>query len=240
MKDQVFEGATVENAISSASSALGVATDRLRYVVLDAGQPAVRGLEARPARIAVLFDRAAAGAPAAAPSPDPRPAASPDATAAPASVSEVAAEIRALVRELARSAESDLSADVTVSDQSVHVRLGGPGKDLLLADDADVLESLEYLLQLMHRRAIEPRRLIVDCEGYRADRDRSLKEEALALAAAVAEDGRPRRTRALNSYERRVVHTALTDHPAVHTFSVGEGADRRVTVAPRPPAEDKA
>jgi len=237
MKDQMFEGPTVESALLSASSALGVSADRLRYVVLDAGQGAVRGLEARPARIAVLFDRAAPGA---APAPAPAASPTPAAPSAVPSVSGVAAQIRELVRELARAAETDLSADVTVSDESVHVRLGGPGKDLLLEDDADVLESLEYLLQLMHRRAIEPRKLIVDCEGYRADRDRSLKEEALALAAAVAEDGRPRRTRALNSYERRVVHTALTDHPAVHTFSVGEGADRRVTVAPRPPAEDKA
>lgn len=234
MKDQVFDGPTVESAVAAASAALGVPGERLRYVVLDAGQAAARGLEARPARIAVLFDRGAS-----APPPEPGPA-PPAASGAPPSPAAVAAQIRELVRELARAAETDLSADVAVSDESVHVRLGGPGKDLLLEDEADVLESLEYLLQLMHRRALEPRKLIVDCEGYRSDRDRALKEEALALAAAVAEDGRPRRTRALNSYERRVVHTALTDHPSVHTFSVGEGADRRVTVAPRPPAEDKA
>jgi spoIIIJ-associated protein len=88
----------------------------------------------------------------------------------------------------------------------------------------------------MYRRAIEPRRLVVDCEGYRSDRDRALHDEALALAAAVAGDGVPRKMRALNSYERRIVHAALTGHPAVHTFSVGEGGERRVTVAPKPPA----
>jgi spoIIIJ-associated protein len=159
------------------------------------------------------------------------------------SPSAAAAEIRELVRELARAAEIDLSAEVDVGEETVNVRLGGPGKDFLLADDADVLESLEYLLQLMYRRALEPRRLVVECEGFRADRDRALREEALSLAAAVARDGQARRTRALNSYERRVVHTALTDHPQVRTFSVGEGADRRVTVAPREaapsPGEDQ-
>ena len=61
-------------------------------------------------------------------------------------------------------------------------------------------------------------------------------DEAVALAAAVAGDGVPRKMRALNSYERRVVHAALTGHPAVQTFSVGEGGERRVTVAPKPPA----
>lgn len=238
MKDQVFEGGTVEQALQAASRGLGTPADRLRYVVLDAGQPAVRGLEARPARIAVLFDKAPP-APAAAREAAPAAAPAPPA-AGPGGVSAAASEIRELVRELARAAEVDLSADVTVSDEALVVKIAGSGRDLLLADDADALESLEYLLQLSYRRAIEPRRLVVDCEGFRADRDRALKEEALALAAQVAGDGVARRTRALNSYERRVVHTVLTDHPAVHTFSVGEGADRRVTVAPRPRADEPA
>jgi spoIIIJ-associated protein len=53
------------------------------------------------------------------------------------------------------------------------------------------------------------------------------------MAATVAADGVPRKMRSLNSYERRVVHAALTGHPAVRTFSVGEGGERRVTIAPR-------
>jgi spoIIIJ-associated protein len=237
MKDQVFEGTSVEQALQAAARGLGTPAERLRYVVLDAGQPSARGLEARPARIAVLFDKAPA--PPAAREAAPAPAAATPPAAA-TGVSAAASEIRELVRELARAAEVDLSADVSVTDDALTVRIEGSGRDLLLEDDADALESLEYLLQLSYRRAIEPRRLVVDCEGYRADRDRALREEALALAAAVAGDGVARRTRALNSYERRVVHTVLTDHPAVRTFSVGEGADRRVTVAPRTPADEPA
>ena len=236
MKDQVFEGATVEDAVAVGARAMGTTPVALRYVVLDPGQASVRGLEARKARIAVLMDAGGAGRPpvpaSAAPVSAPTP---PSGSAgAPGTVAEVAADIRELVRELARAADADITAEVEATDDAVLVRLGGPGKDLLLDDEADVLESLEYLLQLMYRRAIGPRRLVVDCEGYRADRDRDLREEALALAAAVAKDGVARKTRALNSYERRVVHTTLTDHPGVHTFSVGEGGDRRVTVAPGP------
>ena len=231
MKDQVFDGATVEDAVAAASRALAISAQQLRYVVLDAGTVAARGLTARPARIAVLLSAAPGSA-------ESRP----PAVAAPASapavlgVTAVAAEIRELIRELARAADADLAGEVTTSEEAVVVHLEGQGKDLLLEDEGDVLQALEYLLQLMYRRAIEPRRLVVDCEGYRSDRDRALHDEALALAAAVAGDGVPRKMRALNSYERRIVHAALTDHPAVHTFSVGEGGERRVTVAPKPPA----
>ena len=231
MKDQVFDGATVEDAVAAAARALGILAERLRYVVLDAGTVAARGLSARPARIAVLLSAPAGPV-------ESRPPAAPPSVAAPAAqgAPAVAAEIRELVRDLARAADADLAGEVTTTDEAVVVRLEGQGKDLLLEDEGDVLQALEYLLQLMYRRAIEPRRLVIDCEGYRSDRDRALHEEALALAAAVAGDGVPRKMRALNSYERRIVHAALTGHPAVHTFSVGEGGERRVTVAPKPPS----
>ena len=230
MKDQVFDGATVEDAVAAAARALALPAEGLRYVVLDAGTVAARGLTARPARIAVLL-----GAPG--PAGSWPPSAAPSA-AAPAAqeVTAVAAQIRELIRELARAADADLAGEVTTTEEAVVVHLEGQGKDLLLEEEGDVLQALEYLLQLMYRRAIEPRRLVVDCEGYRSERDRALHEEALALAAAVAGDGVPRKMRALNSYERRLVHAALTDHPAVHTFSVGEGGERRVTVAPKPPS----
>ena len=56
---------------------------------------------------------------------------------------------------------------------------------------------------------------------------------ALAAPFKVEADGKPRRTEALNSYERRIVHMVVSEHPALETYSVGEGADRRVTIAPR-------
>jgi spoIIIJ-associated protein len=62
-----------------------------------------------------------------------------------------------------------------------------------------------------------------------------LRGEALELAAAVLEDGQPRLLGPLNSYERRIVHVALAEDPRVRTFSVGEGSDRRVTIAPAEP-----
>jgi len=241
MKDQVFEGATVEEAVAAAARALAIPADKLRHVVLDAGTGAARGLTARPARIAVLLSASpsTAAARTQAPAPNRAPAAAPPAGGqAMPGVAEVAAEIRELVRDLARAADADLAAEVTTTGEALTVRLEGQGKALLLEDEGDVLEALEYLLQLMYRRSIEPRRLVVDCEGYRSDRDRALHEEALALAAEVAGDGVPRKMRALNSYERRIVHAALTGHPGVHTFSVGEGGERRVTVAPRPPADE--
>jgi spoIIIJ-associated protein len=217
MSDRAFTGRDVPEALAAASRALGLPAERLRYVVLEAGTPGAHGTSGTPARIAVLME--AGGARAAAPT------GAPGAPFAPGPV------LRALVRALAEAAGVDLAAEVEEGDGVLTVRVEGPGCPLLLEEDGEVLRSLEHLLQRAATRPGSRQRVVVACPGYREQRDDSLRAEALALARAVQLDGQPRETRPLNSYERRIVHMAVSEEPGLRTFSVGEGADRRVTVA---------
>ena len=218
MKDQVFSGRDVEEALSAASQALGRPREDLRYVVLDAGSPPGRGLAGQPARIAVMMERAG-------PEPSPPAAARPP--------KDPRAGARAIVRAIAEAAGLHVAAELDETPEALTVRLEGPDLAFFLDDDADVLEGLDHLLQRMYQRAVEPRRLVVTCEGYRTQRDEALRVTARELASAVRRDGVPRTTRPLNSYERRVVHVALSGEPGIRTYSVGEEGNRRVTVAPR-------
>ena len=83
----------------------------------------------------------------------------------------------------------------------------------------------------MYAPFLSSRRLFLDCEGFREQRDEALRQKALGLAAAVRADGTPRLTDPLNAYERRIVHMAVAEEPGVITYSVGEGDGRRVTIA---------
>ena len=220
MKDQVFSGRDVEEALAAASQALGVPREGLHYVVLDAGATSGRGLTAQPARVAVLMDRTA-------PPPPAPPAAGPRAEKDPRAC------VRAVVRAIAEAAGVEVAAEIEEAPDTLTVRIEGKDVAFFLDDDADVLEGLDHLLQRMYQRALEPRRLVVTCEGHRVERDEGLRQTAQELAEAVRRDGVPRTTRALNSYERRVVHVALAAEPGIRTYSVGEEGNRRVTVAPR-------
>jgi spoIIIJ-associated protein len=219
VKDQVFSGRDVEEALAAASQALGVPRESLRYVVLDAGATSGRGLSAQPARVAVLTDRDAP--PPARPAPAPRAEKDPRGGA------------RTIVRAIAEAAGVEVAAEIEEAPETLTVRIEGKDVAFFLDDDADVLEGLDHLLQRMYQRALDPRRLVVTCEGHRVERDEALRRTAEELAAAVRRDGVPRTTRPLNSYERRVVHVALAAEPGIRTYSVGEEGNRRVTVAPR-------
>ena len=222
MSDRAFTGRDIPEALAAASRALGVPADRLRYVVLEAGTPGGHGIGGTPARIAVLVDaapapRAAGPAPPSGPPQEPGPV------------------LRALVRSLAEAAGVDLAAEIEEGGGALTVRLEGPGCPMLLEEEGEVLRSLEHLLQRAASRPGARHRVVVTCPGYRETRDEGLRAEARALAAAVRGDGQPRETRPLNAYERRIVHVTVAEEPGLRTYSVGEGADRRVTVAPAEP-----
>ena len=79
MKDRLFSGPDVDEALAVAAASLGLPRAELRYVVLDPGTAGGRGLKPTPARIAVLLREPSPpsaaprhGDAAPAPPPDPR------------------------------------------------------------------------------------------------------------------------------------------------------------------------
>jgi len=225
VKDRVFSGPDVEEALAVAAASLGLPRAELRYVVLDPGSAGGRGLKPTPARVAVLLE-----APPSPPSPRP----------APPPASDPRAGLRAMVRAVAEAGGLDVEAEVEESEETVVVRLRGGDLPFFIGKDGrgDVLRATEHLLQRLYGAGLQPRALRLTAEGFRERRDEALAEEARRIAGEVRLDGRPRTMAPQNAYERRVVHVALQDEPGVVTYSVGEGPSRRVTVAPRPGTRD--
>jgi spoIIIJ-associated protein len=239
MSDRVFSGRDVAEALGTAAQALGLPPARLRYVVLDAGSEGGLGLKPTPARVAVLLGAASGVASAGGPS---RSAASLPAVPPPAvapierreEAGDVALEVEKIVAALAGTAKVDVQARVMISADAFLIVLTGSGvaSFLLGPAEATVGDALEHLLQGMFAQRVAPRRFRVEFQGQRQQREEGLRARALELVAAVLLDGQPRTTDPLNAYERRLVHMAVAERPGVITYSVGGGADRRVTIAP--------
>ncbi len=226
MKDRVFEGRDVPRALEAASLALGLPAAQLRYVVLEEGRAASGAGAATPARIAVLLEAMAERR-----TPQPRAerqAAVPVARAP----GDAKPRLRRLVAAFAEATGEPLEVAFEDGDETLLVRVSGAGEALLLQDGGEPLRALEHILQRACSRE-EPRRIQLSSARFRSERDAYLQRRARELAEAVRGDGVPRETEPLNSYDRRLVHLALQDQPDLKSFSVGEGAARRVTVAPR-------
>jgi spoIIIJ-associated protein len=226
VKDRAFSGKDVAEALALAGATLGLPVGSLRYVVLDPGSPGRVGAKPTPAQIAVMI-----------PEPGRTPAEPADGWEG--DEGDAIADLLAIVRILAETAGIDVTAEVKETRESLVVQLSGPDRAFFFGADGrgEVLRAFEHLLQRMFAPELAPLPVRVECEGFRDHRDQALAAEAQALAEEVRRDGQPRTLPALNAYERRIVHMALSGAAGVVTYSVGEGADRRVTVAPAPPGD---
>jgi len=131
----------------------------------------------------------------------------------------------------------ELSAEAareSLERETLTLAVTGPDASLLVGTHGQTLDALQYLLMLMTNKGQGSRlRVTVDADSYRARRARKLADFANELAAEVGKTGQEAITDALNPMERRIIHTALVDHPDVETYSEGDEPNRYVVITPR-------
>jgi spoIIIJ-associated protein len=233
MKDRVFSGVDIGDAVAIAAANMGVPSAELRYVVLDAGSPGGRGLKPTPARIAVMIgDRPAEDGPDPEPSATDRPAT--DRPAQAASAPDPRTGLVETIRAVAEAGGLEVHAELEDGEEALLVRLIGADREFFLEPDgkAEVLQATEHLLLRLYGAQLQPRVVRLTGDGFRERRDLTLATEARRVAAEVRATGQPQTLPRLNAYERRVVHMALEGEAGIRTSSAGEGAERRLTVAP--------
>ncbi|HEY5496192.1 MAG TPA: RNA-binding cell elongation regulator Jag/EloR [Candidatus Limnocylindrales bacterium] len=119
--------------------------------------------------------------------------------------------------------------NVIGADDDEHEALGA-----LIGRKGERLSALQHIVNLMLSREMgEWTRVLVDVEGYRGRREQQLREIADRAAARVVETGKMLQLEPMPALERRWIHLALRNHPAVGTQSIGEEPNRRVVVVPK-------
>lgn len=208
-----FEGRNLEEALAAAGAALGVPAASLRYELLEEGRRGILGLGAVPTRIRVLETPGPAQSPS---------IPSPAAAEAPSAAAE---GVRATLQTLLDLAHLELSVRATDAGNGVRLFLQGKDRKLLLQRDAELLGSLQVVLQRMARRRWpDVGSIHVDCEGGPRRRDDdALVDRARAVAEQVMRTGEPGRLGELNPYERRLVHMTVGSYPGLKSTSEGDG-----------------
>lgn len=76
------------------------------------------------------------------------------------------------------------------------------------------------------------KRVVVDCEDYRAKREETLVNLANKLADKAVRQGRDVSLEPMSPYERRVIHSTLASSEKVTTTSEGKEPNRHVVIVP--------
>ena len=113
------------------------------------------------------------------------------------------------------------------------VNFDGPDADLLLQRGGELLDALEHLCaESLQLPSAERFRIAFDCQEYKTLRLEELRLTAATAAEKVERTGMPFALNPMNSRERRIIHLALVENPAVRTESEGDGPRRKVVIYP--------
>lgn len=143
-------------------------------------------------------------------------------------------EIKALLAQIFHDMEFDCTVEMEEEDEGFLATIAGDDKDELLEGNGRCLSALELLVNNAFRnRMARDHKIRVDAGDFRSRRDQELADVAYQVAHSAKQTGRTQETEPLNPYERRLVHLALADDPAVSTRSRGSGFLKNVQVIPQ-------
>ena len=156
------------------------------------------------------------------------------------SAAEIAKDIlEAILDLMGTSASVELSEEVSIEGgdretSSVVLDILGEDPGILIGRRGQTLASLQYIVRLIvGQQAQISLPLIIDVEGYKRRRWEALRALAGRMAEQVQAKGEPLALEPMSAFERRVIHLALSGHPAVATESTGYGEERKVVILPK-------
>ncbi len=203
MQSVETEGKTVEEAIDRALEQLGVTRDEVEVEIAAEPRGGLFGIGSQLARVRVTVRGAGEKA------------------------QEVVSELLDLMGVEATITQRDGDSEILLSIDS-------PDAALLIGQRGRCLNSLQFIVnRILNRRCRLNKRIVVDVAGYRTRRRESLTAMAKRQAEKAKRTRREVRLQPLDPQDRRDVHLALKDDPAVETHSVGEGVYRTVVISPQ-------
>jgi spoIIIJ-associated protein len=142
-------------------------------------------------------------------------------------------EAKAVLEELLRLMELTATVEIAMGTETSKLNVRGEDLGVLIGRRGEKLASLQHIVNLIAaRREGQQHRIAIDVENYRGRREDQLRDVADRAAKRVAQTGRIIQLEPMPALERRIVHLALVDHPAVRTQSVGVEPNRRIVVLP--------
>jgi spoIIIJ-associated protein len=127
-----------------------------------------------------------------------------------------------------------LRARVEETPEAARINLEGEDGGLLIRGGGQGLQALQHIVATAFRKQLgDDNRIVVDCNGFRRDKDAEIRQMARYVADKARTSGTPQEMGPLNPYERRIVHMAIAEDPTVSSESIGDAFMKTVIISAR-------
>ena len=141
-------------------------------------------------------------------------------------------DIATFVQDVVTSMGLTLTAAIEETPEATRINLEGEDGGVLIRRGGEGLQALQHVVATTFRKQLgDDNRIVIDCNGFRRDKDAELRQMALFIAGKARSSGTPQEMGPLNPYERRIVHLAVAQQHDVTSESIGDAFMKTVIIS---------
>lgn len=149
----------------------------------------------------------------------------------------LALEGKKYLETIAKGLEIDIKMEMLTkdngSDSEIKYNIVSDENALLIGREGRTLKAIQYLLRSYLNMFTDDFIIVnVDIGNYNKNRKKQLEILATKRAKEVAQTKIEVKLDPMNAYERRIIHSKLSEWRDVTTVSVGEGEERSIIIKP--------
>ena len=148
--------------------------------------------------------------------------------------------IKEMLKNITKYMGLTINMEVKKREDNVTISIYSDNNAILIGKNARTLSSLTTIIkQAIYNQIGTYYNFVLDVSEYKEKQQYFIERAAKKTAREVAKTKVPAKLDPMNSYERRIVHNALTNFKGVYTESEGEEPHRYVVIKPEIKEEKK-
>ena len=125
-----------------------------------------------------------------------------------------------------------LSVNIEETPEGTRINLEGEDGGVLVRRGGEGLQALQHIVATAFRKQLgDDNRIVIDCNGYRKEKDAELRQMARFVAERARSSGIAQEMGPVNPYERRIVHLAIAEDSGVTSESIGDAFMKTVIIS---------
>ena len=125
-----------------------------------------------------------------------------------------------------------IESEINITEDNIYnINLVTSNNSILIGKEGKTLDAIQCLLRQISQNDLQNKiKINVDISNYKYEQTKKLEKNIKNIAKEVLKTKVDTSLDPMNSYNRRIVHTIVSEFSDLETESVGEGKERHVVI----------
>lgn len=146
-------------------------------------------------------------------------------------ITKVQEFLKEKVIELLKNMNIEVTLESSIRNQQINIKLYSDKNNILIGRNGQTLMAIQHILrQMVYNQINIYPYILLDVENYKEKKNSYLERNAKKIAKEVLRTKVDVQLDNMNSYERRIIHNALSEFKNISTTSEGAEPNRHIVI----------